>query len=140
MPTELTRRPAPRPCDSCPYRRDVPSGVWVADEYRKLLAYDRETPYQPTGVFLCHLQNGHVCAGWAGCHRGDDLLALRLAVASGGMTVEDAVATIDYRSPVPLFSSGAEACAHGLADVDAPGADAHRAMAKVRRGREASRA
>lgn len=25
------------PCETCPYRRDVPSGVWSADEYRKLI-------------------------------------------------------------------------------------------------------
>nr|WP_280343300.1 DUF6283 family protein [Nocardia neocaledoniensis] len=31
--------PAPRPCVSCPYRRDVPSGVWDFGEYEKLRGY-----------------------------------------------------------------------------------------------------
>jgi hypothetical protein len=31
---------AARPCASCPYRKDVPSGIWAAHEYTKLLAYD----------------------------------------------------------------------------------------------------
>lgn len=26
-------RPRPRPCRSCPYRRDCPSGVWAAETY-----------------------------------------------------------------------------------------------------------
>jgi hypothetical protein len=32
--------PAPKPCESCPYRKDVPSGVWSEGEYRKLPQYD----------------------------------------------------------------------------------------------------
>lgn len=27
------RAPAPRPCESCPYRRNVPSGIWTEEEY-----------------------------------------------------------------------------------------------------------
>lgn len=132
MSTQV-RGPAPRPCESCPYRRDVPSGVWAAAEYEKLPAYDRETPYQPQGVFLCHQHDGRVCAGWAGCHDGYQLLALRLAAAAGAMTDEDIAATIDYISPVPLFSSGAAAAAHGAAEIAAPSVDARRVMAKVSR-------
>lgn len=32
--TKLT--PRKTPCASCPYRKDVPSGVWEASEYEKL--------------------------------------------------------------------------------------------------------
>lgn len=28
--------PSPRLCESCPYRRDVPSGIWDRSEYAKL--------------------------------------------------------------------------------------------------------
>lgn len=125
--------PAARPCGSCPYRCDVPSGVWAAEEYEKLSAYDADTPYQPVRVFECHRLDGRVCAGWAGCHDGDELLALRVAVASGYMSVADAVATRDYVSPVPLWESGAVAAAHGLAEVHNPG------PAAVRVGRKVSR-
>lgn len=62
------KEPAPRPCESCPYRKDVPSGVWAEEEYRKLPDYDQETMKQPMGVFLCHQQNQRVCGGWAGVH------------------------------------------------------------------------
>lgn len=135
--SDQVRGPAPRPCESCPYRHDVPSGVWVADEYDKLPAYDEVTAYQPHGLFLCHQQNGRVCAGWVGCH-GDQLLALRLAAATGRMSAEDVSACLDYASPVPLFRSGAEAAEHGKAEVRAPGAGARRVIAKVS-SRRASR-
>ncbi|MFD7961193.1 DUF6283 family protein [Streptomyces zaomyceticus] len=39
--------PAPRPCASCPYRRDVPSGVWSRGDYVKLPLYDGPTWTQP---------------------------------------------------------------------------------------------
>lgn len=115
-----TRRPATRPCVSCPYRTDAPAGLWHPDEYAKLPAYDRDTAQQPTGVFLCHQQDNRVCAGWAGCHNTDHLLALRLAPAFGTMDLAEVEATLDYVSPVPLFRSGAEAAAHGLSAVDGP--------------------
>lgn len=127
--------PAPRPCGSCPYRRDAPSGVWAAVEYSKLVNYDADTAYQPTDLFLCH-QTGaednqaRLCAGWVGCH-GEELLALRLAAARGELTGADLEATFGYRSPVPLFSSGAEAAAHGVRDIANPDHDARVAIAKI---------
>lgn len=132
--------PAPRPCASCPYRRDVPSGVWAPEEYQKLPAYDRDTMGQPPQVFLCHQagrgdDRARVCAGWAGCHDTGNLLALRFAAITGSMAPESVGATLDYESPVPLFSSGAEAARHGLAEVDRPGEHAARAMAKIARRR-----
>jgi hypothetical protein len=127
------RPPAPRPCESCPYRRDVPSGVWAPEEYAKLPLYDRPTFEQPPAVFLCHQQDGRVCAGWAGCHDMDESLALRFA--AHGMPADTLDAIRDHVSPVPLWPSGEAAAAHGLAEVDAPGADAERVIAKlVRRG------
>jgi hypothetical protein len=132
--------PAPRPCASCPYRRDVPSGVWAREEYAKLPRYDEPTQQQPTGVFLCHqtdrdADGRRVCAGWAGCHDGNHLLALRVAAASGSMTVEAIDATIGYVSPVPLFASGAEAAEHGMAEITEPGPRAAVSMAKIARRR-----
>ena len=105
--------PKPNPCASCPYRRDVPSGVWSEGEYVKLPDYDLATGDQPLGVFCCHQDDDRVCSGWAGTHDGEHLLALRMAQAGRQMTAEAVEATIEYVSPVPLFESGAEACAHG---------------------------
>lgn len=136
----MSAAPAPRPCTSCPYRVDVPSGVWDASEYAKLAAYDEPTFAQPTALFLCHQHDrgdsdARVCGGWAGCHDGDELLALRVAVASGEITVTVADAVRDYVSPVPLFASGAEAAAHGMREIHRPGAAACTAMAKIGRVR-----
>ena len=129
--TEPTRGPAPRPCESCPYRRDVPSGIWAAEEYSKLLRWDRPTSEQPMDVFMCHQQDGRVCAGWVGCHDGRELLGLRLAVTMGSMAYGEFRKATEYTSPVPLFASGAEAAAHGLTDIQAPGENASRLIDKI---------
>ncbi|MEV3925866.1 DUF6283 family protein [Actinomadura coerulea] len=131
LPTERFESPAPSPCTTCPYRRDVPSGIWDASEYGKLPRYDEPTIDQPTRVWRCHTLPLMVCAGWAGCHDGDELLALRIAVMLGAMTPQTAQKVRDYRSPVPLFTSGAEAAAHGLRDLDNPSPQARAAIAKI---------
>lgn len=122
-------RPSAAPCGTCPYRRDVPSGVWAAEEYAKLPLYDGETWEQSPAPFYCHQNDGHLCAGWVGCHDAYHLLALRLHRVDP--------ATFDYESPVPLFASGAEAAAHGLADLDAPSERARQAIGKLERRRAA---
>jgi hypothetical protein len=106
------------PCSSCPYRRDVPSGVWAADEYDKLVDYDKPTGEQPFAAFGCHATPEHYCHGWAVVHsnRGHqyDLLALR--IYAPGVEIPE--------SAVPLFSSGAEAAEHGKADIEGPSVEA----------------
>lgn len=128
--------PAPRPCSSCPYRRDVPSGVWDRSEYLRLPRYDFPTWAQPPGVFLCHQQDGKVCAGWAACHDMDENLALRLA-AAGGMSREALDAIRDYTTDVALFGAGGEAAAHGLRDLAEPGEDAQALIDRLSRKRKA---
>lgn len=128
--------PAPRPCESCPYRRDVPSGVWDATEYEKLIEYDRETFDQPHGLFQCH-QNGRddpsarLCAGWVAVH-GDELLALRIAVATN--RVDPSV--MEYSTDVALWNTGQEAAEHGVAEIEHPSPEASRVIWKIQaRGR-----
>ncbi|WP_410595431.1 DUF6283 family protein [Amycolatopsis sp. lyj-23] len=142
MNDQQLKPPAPRPCASCPYRRDVPSGVWDESEYAKLARYDAETGQQPSGLFQCHQNESddaqrRICAGWAGCHNGDELLALRLAVFSGRISPETARETAMYQSPVPLFDSGTEAAAHGVRDINNPDPDAVHAIKKIQRVRRA---
>jgi hypothetical protein len=132
--------PAPRPCQSCPYRRDVPSGVWAAEEYVKLAAYDADTASQPTGLFQCHQnqagdRRARMCSGWVGTHGGDHLLAVRLAALRGDLTAEEAGRVMDYSSPVPLFDSGEEAAVHGMADIGEPGDRARAMIEKIVRNR-----
>lgn len=139
------KAPAPNPCGSCPYRKDTPSGVWAAEEYDKLKHYDGDMAYQPVGLFLCHQHDrdsdhSQLCAGWVGCHGPDNLLALRLASAFGSMTPEEIDATMAYTSPVPLFTSGAEAAEHGKRDIDTPSEAAERAIGKITKRRTDVRA
>lgn len=129
-----SKPPAERPCGSCPYRKDAPSGLWHPSEYAQLPKYDLETFEQPQAVFFCHQQTGHVCGGWAGCHDMDEAIALRLPFH--GLSEEDVELTRTYVSPVPLFESGAEAALHGMADLDNPGRKArtmsHRLRTKLK--------
>ena len=113
-----------QPCTACPYRKDVPSGVWAQHEYDKLRDYDLPTGEQPMAVFACHATPEHLCHGWAVCHttRGNeyDLLALRL---HGYPDIPEA--------GVSLFASGNEAADHGQADVDDPSDEAIEAVSRL---------
>jgi hypothetical protein len=130
------RGPAPRPCESCPYRRDVPSGVWAEEEYLLLPRYDRGTAYQPHGIFLCHQNDGRMCAGWVGCHDMDDSVGLRIALSLGVISAETYQEALAYVSPVRLFKTGAAACRHGLRRIANPSKAARALVAKIiaRRG------
>jgi len=121
--------PAPRPCVSCPYREDVPSGVWAEEEYAKLPDYDREMAFQPLAVFMCHQADGRLCAGWLACHGGENLLSIRMTVGLGRITPD----VEDYTTDVPLFHSGQEACEHGLARIDNPPQAARKMVEKLDR-------
>ena len=71
----------PNPCDTCPYRKDTPSGIWHESEYKKLPAWDN--PMAFAGVFHCHSQTEErqtVCRGWLEVHH--DNLQVRLCVAT----------------------------------------------------------
>jgi len=114
------------PCSACPYRRDVPSGLWAAHEYDKLRAYDLPTGNQPFAPFMCHATPEHFCNGWAVVHtsRGHeyDLLALRLC---GSPEVPKAV--------VETWDSGNQAADHGQADVENPSDEAVDAVDRLLR-------
>lgn len=122
-------RPSKAPCGTCPYRQDVPAGIWSADEYVTLPPYDGETWEQAANgghaLFYCHQNDGKLCAGWVGCHDTQHLLAMRLHRVHPS--------TYDYESPVPLFDSGAAAAAHGLSGVADPGPEAQAAIRKLLR-------
>lgn len=130
---------ADRPCATCPYRLDVPSGIWDASEYGKLPLYDGDMAQQAlagaVNLFDCHHQPGSaLCAGWVGTHSPGNLLALRIHAARVDPEIHA------FRSPVPLFASGAAAAAHGIRDIRSPGKEALAAIAKVTRSRAQSAA
>lgn len=125
--------PGKAPCGSCPYRRDVPAGVWAKEEYQKLPAYDGDPVEQimkgGTALFYCHQQDGKLCAGWVGCHNAPEKQSMALRLNSRRVTPE----TFSYESPVPLFSSGTEAALHGMSGVENPDTRARQTMAKLER-------
>jgi hypothetical protein len=129
---KLTVRP--KPCATCPYRRDVPSGVWSAQEYEKLRGYDGEVFEQALagahGLFMCHQADGKLCAGWCGCHDMGNTFAARVNAPH----LDESVWT--YESPVPLFASGNEAADHGEAEIEEPTVAARAAVQKITKVRE----
>ncbi len=125
------RPPAVNPCGSCPYRRDVPSGVWSAEEYEKLPLFDRDTGEQPPAVFVCHQQDGRICAGWAGCHDMYQSLGLRFAILSEHLAPGDVDVVLEYRTTVPLWDSGQEAHDHGMRELESPSSSARRVVERL---------
>lgn len=119
--TEKAKAP-PVPCGSCPYRMDVPSGIWAKEEYDKLPGYDGETWEQDPKAFMCHQRDGCLCGGWLACHGPRELLALRL-----DRNIDPSV--LDYKTTVPVFASGAAARAHGIKDIKRPKAKARKMVA-----------
>jgi hypothetical protein len=101
------------PCSSCPYRKDVPSGVWAHHEYEKLRDYDAPTAEQPPAVFACHANRGNEY----------DLLALRLWPPPGGVP----------EAGVALFSSGSAAANWGQADIEQPSDEARATTGRLLR-------
>lgn len=129
MGTHNKITPRRRPCSTCPYRRDVPSGIWDAHEYDKLPSYDGSTTEQVMAgafaLFFCHTADGSLCAGWVGCHDMAENLAIRMVAEN-----IDYDAVLQYQSPVPLFGSGAEAAEHGKREISNP---SPAACAKIQR-------
>jgi hypothetical protein len=129
MERKRTMNCAPRPCASCPYRKDSPSGLWAGDEYAKLLAYDGDMLDQlamgATATFGCHQKDGNLCAGWVAAHGAENLLSLRV---QGDKVPPE---TWNYTTDVEVFASGREAFDHGIRDLQSPGPKALRLMAKM---------
>lgn len=123
-------KPRKNPCASCPYRKNVPSGVWDASEYQKLPGYDGETYEQEAvATFMCHQQDGCVCSGWLAHRDPEEMLAVRLGLIRGDLDPR----CLDYTTDVPLFESGAEAAAHGMKQFSNPRDDAVAVINKITR-------
>lgn len=116
------------PCSSCPYRRDVPSGVWAANEYEKLIEYDAPMPFQPTARFDCHQRDGKLCAGWVASHGAHNLFALRL------LAIHDRLDPIvyNYETDTPVFKSGTQAAQHGMKRISNPPRKAHALIRRLK--------
>lgn len=118
------------PCASCPYRKDVPSGIWSTEEYDKIVPFDNATWMQPPRVFMCHQADGCMCRGWLDVH-GGDLLGLRLACVKGEVDHEAVSKALDEDPAAPVFASAAKAAKHGRRSINRPGRKARQMVFKI---------
>lgn len=134
IPDRSTRDPVqklklnPNPCDTCPYRKDTPSGIWAREEYEKLPKWDN--PHNFAGIFHCHNQTADrptVCRGWLEVHEAN--LQVRLTVA---MHIEFDEHNIKP-TPVPLHESGAAAMEAGMRRIENPSIQARQKVTKLSR-------
>ena len=114
----------PNPCNSCPYRRDTPPGVWAKEEYNKLPQRDEATAL--CGTFLCHNAPEHqtVCRGWLEVHHEN--LSVRLACYE-----IDWNETNKQPTRIPLYRSGAEARRAGIKGIARPSRTARQVIARI---------
>jgi hypothetical protein len=121
-------------CRACPYRRDVPSGVWAASEYDKLAEYDAPTGEQPYAAFYCHATPEAICHGWVVVSKKNDhahdLLGLRILASMGKFDYGE-IDLVEERTP--LFDFGTEACEHGKRDIENPSEEALEVVARLGR-------
>lgn len=126
---------APKPCNTCPYARSTPPGIWHPDEYAKLPTYDDDAAEPSVATFHCHQETAThvptVCRGWLYVHA--DSIAVRFAVVTGQLDLSD-LPPASERDP-SLYASGAEACAASMAAIEQPPPAARRAQQRlVRKG------
>lgn len=97
---------AAKPCDTCPYLRTTPVGIWHPEEYSKLQANDHDTG----STFGCHLNDGSLCRGWLADQkrRGIPNLNLRLRLMCNSTDL-DTYKSVNPRDP-DLYTSIAEMC------------------------------
>lgn len=112
--TSLKRGPcSSTPCGSCPYRTDVPVGVWHTSNFRSLLLSDRDP--DNGNVFGCHLADGTICRGWLLDQKRRNLPSVRLRVVLA--TNPDAMDLLDrvQEGDHPCFDTIEAMCrANGL--------------------------
>lgn len=117
----------PGPCTTCPYRKDVPAGIWSAEEYEKLRGYD--DPQTSFAAFLCHqspeIGRDTLCRGWLSVHC--ESVAARLLLLAKRITRSQLYATVKE----VLYASGNEAADAGLRGVARPSRQAKRAIRRL---------
>lgn len=130
--TEYSTRP--KPCESCPYKKSTPLGVWAKEEYEKLLTYDGDIAEQiikgGSAVFLCHHNEGNeekpcLCRGWTDTHKARNLAAIRLSTLCHGSKFPEDVFD---DSGVEVYASGQEAHDANLEAVENPKKNAKKVM------------
>lgn len=94
------------PCANCPYRKDAPLALWSVDEFKALLASDKDYIGK---VYQCHKKDGNVCVGWLMNQEKRRLpsIALRLSLSKNNVTAE----YLDQlHCNTPMFDTVEEMC------------------------------
>ena len=116
----------PNPCDTCPYRKDTPLGIWHRSEYEKLPAWDE--PYCYPGMFLCHNggdEKNTICRGWMEVHEAN--LGVRLLTRTKVEFNEHN----NQPTKIPLYASGKEAMEAGIKGIRRPSRKAKEKVSKL---------
>ena len=131
-PEERKLAPRKTPCATCPYRKNVPQGIWDWSEYQKLRRYDEDTATQPPNLFMCHQGEGDICMGWWSCGgQPFELLAVRLAVIRGEIALEE----LENITTIPIHPTHSAAAGHGTEKYYDPPQEARDAIEKIVRKR-----
>lgn len=117
---------APNPCNTCPYRKDTPPGIWAREEYDKLPRWD--DPMSFAGTFICHNDPDSVCRGWLEVHY--DNMNVRMQCFHIKWTEAN-------KKPcdVELYASGAEARRAGIKGIKKPSREAVLKIRQIAGGR-----
>ena len=73
------------PCNSCPYRKDAPVGLWDPSEFQNLLAAERD-PMRGS-IFACHGEakkapaERKLCVGWLLDQKARNMPSIQLRLA-----------------------------------------------------------
>lgn len=72
------------PCNTCPYRVDVPLRYWDIGEFKDLMISERDFFGK---VYGCHKNDGRVCVGWLMDQdkRGFPSIALRMSLSNNNI-------------------------------------------------------
>ena len=118
-------------CDTCPYLKSTPPGVWSASEYEKLREFDLDPEHGGpiATVFHCHQENATgeptACRGWLSVHKNS--IPVRMAQLKGQIDPED----VPLEKEPQYYLTGTEACLAGLSGVDRPSIEARLKIARL---------
>jgi hypothetical protein len=126
-----------KPCDTCPYRRSTPVGVWDEVEYENLRKHDADTIMGHN--FNCHLSaklpaaERSLCVGWLADQkrRGFPAIQLRMLMMRKP-SVAELVESIDDNDP-DLYSSIEEMCRANAAKPFPKGKAGARVLRKLKK-------
>lgn len=106
------RRVCSRPCAQCPWRTDVPTGVFPAEAFRISANTAEDMSVHTFGCHMTTTDRSSTCAGFL-ISGADHNLAVRMGRATGTIP-------LDVESPFPLYANYREMAEANGVDHDDP--------------------